>query len=412
MLKSISLFSGAGGLDLGLHEAFQEQMETVLFVESDKDAQITLRQNLVRSPDTPVLGDITTTDPSKIRRSLGIERDELFLLAGGPPCQAFSTAGMRQSVQSENGKVVDKYFDYLREFRPRFFIFENVRGLLSAALQHRPLHLRNHPKEISGNAEERLGSVMSEYLMPAFKKLGYEVVYGLLNSADYGTAQIRHRLIFIGSRDRELRSGVFRKKTSRPMSTLDLVPSSHHELAPYFPIQKWRTLRDAIADLDPNVGQSETYGYSPERAAIFGQIPPGENWTYVRDNPALFPKGYLRAIMGGAYESGGGKEGYWRRLSWEKPAPTLTTQPQQLSTSLCHPEQTRPLSIREYAAIQDFPESFHFFGSKASRYRQIGNAVPVRLARAIGLTIKSIAARTEHDLSPSSSAGAAERQCG
>ena len=233
---------------------------------------------------------------------------------------------------------------------------------------------------------------MNLLVLPTFKRLGYETIFGLLNSADYGTAQVRHRVFVLGSRDRELGAGVFRKQTSRALTPLDLVPPTHHKYAPYEPIKPWRTLKDAIAEYASEPVEIEnTYTYSPERAAVFAQIPPGENWKYVRENPELFPSGYLKTIMAGAYESGGGKEGYWRRLSWDRPAPTLTAQPQQLSTSLCHPDYERPLSIPEYLAIQDFPTDYRLIGSKSSKYRQVGNAVPVRLATAVGRAVMAIA---------------------
>jgi DNA (cytosine-5)-methyltransferase 1 len=131
----------------------------------------------------------------------------------------------------------------------------------------------------------------------------------------------------------------------------------------------------------------QTFTYSEDRKAVWRRIPPGVYWTYVRDNPNLFPPGFLEQIMGGSINSGGGKVGFWRRLSWDKPAPTLPTQPQHLATGLCHPEEERPLSVPEYAVIQDFPSSYAFCGRKDSQYRQIGNAVPVRLATALGETL-------------------------
>jgi DNA (cytosine-5)-methyltransferase 1 len=155
---------------------------------------------------------------------------------------------------------------------------------------------------------------------------------------------------------------------------------------------KWRSLRDAIGHLKKTARDpDDCYTYSPERAAIFRRIPPGENWKYVRENPKEFPRGFLEKIMGSAINSGGGKEGFWRRLSWDEPVPTLTAQPQQLASSLCHPEYERPLSIPEYAALQDFPEDYRFVGAKSSRYRQIGNAVPIRMASAVAGSLLAIA---------------------
>lgn len=393
MLPVVSLFTGAGGLDLGLKQAGKGAFDFRAWVELEADCHKTLIANRLASNKRGALfSDIENIVPNDLMRAAGLAKEETFLLAGGPPCQAFSTAGLRGSVQSPEGRVVHAYFEMVKHLRPRFFLFENVRGLLSAALEHLPLSDRTHPQEVASKEVNRLGSVMNLLLLPTFAKLGYEVSYGLLCSADYGTAQVRHRVFIIGSRDRELGGGVFKKITGRSMTPLDIVPPTHHALAPYSPISKWRTLRDAVGHLSgEKLSPEDTYTYSPERASIFKKIPPGENWKYVRDNPKKFPKGFLEEIMGSAISSGGGKVGFWRRLSWEEPVPTLTAQPQQLASSLCHPQFERPLSIPEYAALQDFPDSYKFVGSKSSRYRQIGNAVPVRMAKAVGSSLLAIA---------------------
>lgn len=393
MLPVVSLFTGAGGLDLGIKKAGKGKFDFRAWIESDPDCRRTLVANrLADDKQGTLFGDIENVSPQLLMKAANLSPEETFLLAGGPPCQAFSTAGPRGSIQTPQGRVVHSYFEMVRHLRPRFFVFENVRGLLSAALEHLPLNERAHPQEIAVKEENRLGSVMQMLILPTFKRLGYEVTYGLLCSADYGTAQVRHRVFIIGSRDRELGSGVFKKITSRTLASNDLIPPTHHRLAPYPPIKPWRTLHDAIAHLDgANVSIDDTYTYSPERAAIFKRMPAGTNWKYVRDNPDKFPRGHLELIMGSAIDSGGGKEGFWRRLSWGQPVPTLTAQPQQLASSLCHPDFERPLSIPEYAVLQDFPASFKFEGSKSSRYRQIGNAVPVRMAQAVASSVLAIA---------------------
>jgi DNA (cytosine-5)-methyltransferase 1 len=393
-LPVVSLFTGAGGLDLGLARAAADQFSFRACVEIDRAARDTLRANWadLRETRAGLFSDITEVSPKRLMSVTDLAPGETFLLAGGPPCQSFSSAGLRQSVNDASGRVVHDYFEMVRQLRPRFFVFENVRGLLSAAIRHRPLVDRAHPQEVADDEDQRLGSVLNKIVLATFKRLGYEVVYGLLNAADYGTAQVRFRLFVLGSRDREFGSASFRKQTSRPMAPLDLMPPTHHRLAAYAPIAKWRTMREAIGHLaeDPP-DPDDAYTYSSERASVFRQIPPGRNWTFVRDHPERFPPGFLEAIMGKGLSSGGGKEGYWRRLTWDRPAPTLTAQPQQLATSLCHPDFERPLSIPEYAALQDFPPDYEFVGPKANRYRQIGNAVPVRLAEALGRVLLRVA---------------------
>ncbi len=394
-LPAVSLFSGAGGLDLGLEASGLGQIKFCAWVEKSQDCRETLLANKVRIKRT-LFADIEETSPRDIMSATGLEPEEAFLVAGGPPCQAFSTAGLRQSINEARGSVVDHYFDMIRVLRPRFFVFENVRGLLSVAINHRPYEERiasekANPGEPDLPEDQRLGSVFKQVVLASLERLGYEVVYGLINTADYGTAQVRHRVVILGSRDREFGAGRFRKTTGRPMGSADLLPPTNHVFAPYTPILPWRTLKEAIGHLSSSPPQREdVLTYSPERVAVWRRIPPGAYWTYIRDNPQLFPEG-LEALLKGALTSGGGKVGFWRRLSWDRPAPTLPTQPQHLATGLCHPDFERPLSVLEYAAIQDFPASYRFCGTKSSRYEQIGNAVPVRLGRAIGNLLLTVA---------------------
>ncbi len=395
-LASISLFSGAGGLDLGLSRAADGAISFRAWVEKDEDCRATIALNHPNSHGA-TFDDITRVSPLELLRVAGLRRGDAFLVAGGPPCQAFSTAGLRQSIHEPRGQVVDHYFDTIKAVSPRFFVFENVRGLASVAIKHRRYVDRiasekRDPGEPSLEDAERLGSVFEHVFWPKMNRLGYEVVFGLLNAADYGTAQVRHRFVFLGSRDREFGSGNHRKVTGQSLTLQDLMPPTHHRIAPYPPISPWRTLHDAISAL-PEPDLKDAFTFSPERRRVWKRIPAGKYWTFIRDNPSLFPEG-LETLLKGAFSSGGGKVGFWRRLSWDKPAPTLPTQPQHMATGLCHPEVERPLSVAEYAALQDFPEDYMFAGNKASRYCQIGNAVPVRLGEAIGNLLVAIAGST------------------
>ena len=410
-LRSVSLFSGAGGLDLGLESAGQGEITVEAWVEKDSDCQQTLQSNFLRATPRTIFSDIKTVKPRDLMAAARLEKGEAFLVAGGPPCQAFSTAGLRRSINEQRGEVVGNYFDVIRSLKPRFFVFENVRGLLSVAIKHRTYVDRmesekRNPGEPDLPEDQRLGSVFQQVVLETLKRLGYEIVYGLVNTADYGCPQVRHRVVIIGSRDNELGSGKFRKITGQQMSIHDLLPATHHRLAPYEPIRPWRTLRDAIGHLayhDPL--PEESFTYSDDRKAVWKRIPPGAYWTYIRDNPALFPEG-LPALLGGAYEAGGGKVGFWRRLGWDRPAPTLPTQPQHFATGLCHPTQERPLSLLEYAALQEFPPNYSFAGNKSSKYAQIGNAVPVSLGRAVGDLLLTVAGHKSTSASAPHSSGA------
>lgn len=382
-LASVSLFSGAGGLDLGLED---EGFTTGVFVEVNRDCGATLEANrsLFRAPLAPILGDITTLSAEDVLGAAGLSRGEVALVAGGPPCQSFSTAGRRASVCDPRGSLFNDFVRMVEGIQPRFFVLENVRGILSAALKHRPLHLRggsNPPLQ----DDEELGSFLRKLVLPALReRLGYEVVYGLVNAADYGVPQMRRRTLFIGSRDRELGSlGCWPEE----MPLTEIMPPTHGA-APG--LEPWPTLGDALRGLVEK--RPEFVRYSAGREAVLKLVPPGKNWRHLRDTRG---DGFLREVMGGAYDAGGGKVGFWRRLSFDKPSPTVPASPIQKGTCLCHPVRTRPLTVREYARVQQFPDDYVLTGSVSAKYTQIGNAVPVGLARAIGRALRRIMAGTE-----------------
>ena len=370
----ISLFTGAGGLDIGLERA---GFATLACAEKDRHALETLRLNHERAGRcVAYFEDVTAITGEDILTEVGLAVGELDLLSGGPPCQPFSTAGARQSIVDPRGSLFGRYLELVGEMRPRFFLLENVRGLISAALRHRPL-ARRGPDSPELEPDERLGSLLNEALLPAIQeRLGYQVSYGLANAADYGTPQLRERVIFIASRDRELGDG---PGFGDPLTSL--MPPTHGGVHSYG-LPPRRTLRDALDGL--NERPPVFVSYSPERRRVFDLVPSGANWRHIRDHhgPEM-----LQRVMGGAYESDGGRVGFWRRLSWDRPSPTLPASPVQKSTGLCHPDETRPLSVREYARIQQFPDDYEFAGPIASKYRQIGNAVPVGLAEAAGQAV-------------------------
>lgn len=371
-LPIISLFTGAGGLDLGLEQA---GFSARLAVEIDKWALQTLDQNRrhFHFPNFRILDDITRYDAAEVVRAAGLERGEAMLVAGGPPCQSFSTAGRRGSFGDPRGTLFTNFAAVVEAAQPRFFIMENVRGLLSAAIRHRPLTGRG-PGQPPLEPEEQQGSAFSVILDVLENHLGYQVAYGLVDAVDYGVPQHRERVIVLGSRDHEL-----------PFRELKyLMPPTHHQMP--------RTLRDALLGLE--LDEPEFLRYSPEREELLRKIPAGKNWRWFRDHPEYGAE-FTERVMGGAWDAGGGKVGFYRRLSWDKPSPTLPTSPIQKSTSLCHPDETRPLSVQEYAAIQQFPPDYQFAGSTAQKYKQIGNAVPVGLGWAIGNALWRLISKVE-----------------
>ncbi|MCF6282922.1 MAG: DNA cytosine methyltransferase [Candidatus Polarisedimenticolaceae bacterium] len=357
-LPVISLFSGAMGLDIGLEQA---GFEVCVAVECDKDAANTIRLN---KPNLPVINkrieDITTEE---ILSSAGLKVGEACLVVGGPSCQAYSTAGSRHSFADtdKRGTLFRHFLRVVREAKPSFFVMENVKGILSAAIKHRPLKERG-PTYPPLRWEEQLGSAFT-VIAQELSALGGNITFDLLNSADYGVPQKRERVIFIGSL----------------AGSKVMMPKPTHSKDPTNSTTPWQCLRAALSDIN----EPHEYADCNKNVKQFlSKIPPGGNW---RNLPSEEQE---NAVGPGVYRSWGGRTGFLRRLSWDAPSPALTTSPLSKATFFGHPKELRPLSIQEYARIQQFPDSWIFTGSKSSRYRQIGNAVPVGLGRAIGLAVK------------------------
>lgn len=351
----ISLFSGAMGLDIGLIKA---GLNVVVGQDFDKACIKTMQANGHRVLE----GDIREIEPQQLLDLVGLQVGEPFLICGGPPCQPFSTAGKRLGINDPRGSLFMDFIRMIDYIRPRFFIMENVKGIMSAPLKHVPLAERDEK-----DPEQRLGTVL-DVILSEFSKLGYKTVYGVLDAVNYGVPQFRERFVLIGSRDAE---DIF-----LPMPT----HFQMHQNQGY----RWQTVRSVIEDLE--LEDSECATLSDERLSFLKMIPEGGNW---RD----LPRDILPIAMGGAYTSGGGKVGFFRRLSYDQPSPTVVTSPVQKATMMCHPTQNRPLSVKEYARIQQFPDDWIFVGTTAAKYRQIGNAVPVGLAEAIG---KAVLAAADH----------------
>ncbi len=359
---TISLFAGAYGLDLGLEKA---GFQTVTLVEIEPDATKTISLNRPHLSPCAVPRDICQVNADTLLQEagkiLGLDRslrsNEVDLVTGGPPCQPFSTAGKRGSVGDPRGSLFMEFIRIVDEIKPRFFLMENVKGLLSAPIRHRPHDRRGlgcpqlEPDEIAGAA--------LQVILAEMKRIGYEVVYDLLNTADYGVPQCRERVIFIGY------------KSNDPVT----LPLPTHSQKGTGKKPKWLTLREGLKDLVDS--PPEFVPYSESRLKYLRLLTAGQNWKDL-------PSELKAAAMGGAYKSEGGKVGFYRRLAWEKPSPTVTTSPHQKATDMCHPDELRPLSVRECARIQTFPDEWVFHGSTTSKYRQIGNAVPVLLGKAIG----------------------------
>ncbi|MFH1283017.1 MAG: DNA cytosine methyltransferase [bacterium] len=247
------------------------------------------------------------------------------VVVGGFPCQSFSHAGKGLGFEDTRGTMFFHFARCVKEVNPKMFIAENVEGLV---------------RHDNGKTLSTIVGIM--------KSFGYNVKYKVLNAVNYGVPQKRKRVFIVGTKN-----GL---QFEFPEPNGNIV-----------------TIKKALE----GVPESSGISYSKERFNVLKLVPPGGSWVDL-------PREIQREYMGKSFFSGGGRRGMARRLSWDEPCLTLTTSPSQKFTERCHPDETRPFTVREYARIQSFPDSWDFLGGIGSQYRQIGNAVPVKLAEEIG----------------------------
>ena len=324
----VELFAGAGGLALGLEQA---GFKSVLLNEKDKYACATLRAN---RPNWNVIeDDIENVDFTHLN-------GKVDLLTGGFPCQPFSYAGKQLGFEDLRGTLVFEMARAIKEIKPKVFLAENVKGL----------------------AENDGGRTLS-IIIKVLEELGYKILEKEVYKAIfYKVPQKRERLIIIG-----VRADIYDKL-------------AYEKPSPYY---KVLTVADALKAgelYDVDVPESTGQLYPERKAEIMSYVPEGGYW---RDLPIELQKEYMMK----SFYLGGGKTGMARRLSWDEPSLTLVCTPAQKQTERCHPSESRPLTTREYARIQTFPDDWEFKGSDGQIYKQIGNAVPVNLALAIGKAI-------------------------
>ncbi|MBN2068299.1 MAG: DNA cytosine methyltransferase [Opitutales bacterium] len=354
---ALSFFSGAMGLDIGLEK---EGIEVILASEIDKATRATISYN---KPDIALLGDICEYSASDIRKAAGLTpSDDIDLIVGGPPCQAFSTAGKRGGFSDSRGNVFLTFIDRIIELSPKYAVIENVRGLLSAPLSHRPHECRGFGYPPLTPEEEKGGALW--FILKKIRAAGYEVSFNLYNAANYGSPQKRERVIIVCSRN-----GV----------KMPYLKPTHSETG-YYGLPKWRTVREALQGMEKT--EHHYVKFPEKRLKYYRLLKAGQYWKHL-------PEDLQKEALGASYYAGGGKTGFLRRLPWNEPSPTLVTHPAMPATDLAHPEENRPLSIQEYKRIQEFPDTWEVQGSLIDQYRQVGNAVPVSLGRAIGRLILS-----------------------
>ena len=322
----LELFAGAGGLAVGMEKA---GLKCVALNEIDKHACETLRKN---RPNWNVLeGDIKNFNFTEYHNQVDV-------VTGGFPCQAFSYAGKRLGFEDARGTLFYEFARVVKEVNPPICIGENVKGLL------------NHD---NGKTLKGMISILDE--------IGYNVMpVKVLKAINFKVPQKRERLILVGIRKD------INQKYEYPK-----------------PYKKIYNLSDALKKgelFSSNVPKSAGAKYPESKKSVLDLVPPKGYW---RDLPLEIQKDF----MGASFYLGGGKTGMARRIGWDEPCLTLTCSPAQKQTERCHPDETRPFTVREYARIQTFPDDWEFSGSIAHQYKQIGNAVPVNLGREVGYSI-------------------------
>jgi DNA (cytosine-5)-methyltransferase 1 len=362
-----SFFSGAMGLDLGLEMA---GIKPTLAVEIDAWCCKTIRRN---RPDITLIEGSVSDESGASLRKIREFQGEVDLMVGGPPCQSFSPGGKRAALNDPRGNLIYEYFRLVGEVRPRYFVMENVANLITAAIRHRPIkdrpgkhwNLRGYANGraivesgVAPMEEEEMSGSAIRQILSDLKGLNYQVTFGVIDAADLGAPQHRLRFVMFGSRD----------GFPPPLPT-----PTHGDSA--FGLLPYTTIKDAIWDLRQQPGPHSEY--TEDMAAYFAHVPPGGTW---RDLPLELQKSGL----GAAFNSGGGKTGFFRRLDYAGLSPTVTTKPNRKGSAMCHPEFIRPISVRECARLQGFPDDWEIEGAMNQQYQQIGNAVPTYLGKAIG----------------------------
>lgn len=323
----IEVCAGGGGLSAGLMKA---GFVPLLLNDNNSDCCKTLKHN---HPEANVIcGSMDKIDYSEFV-------DRVDLLTGCVPCQSFSQAGLRKGLEDPRGDLMMKFIEIINVIQPKLFMIENVKGLLT------------HDE---GKTIKKIIALLAANDL-------YDVSYKCLDASKYDVPQKRERVFIVG-----VRKDVAAANAATPFEF------------PKESLEK-KVLKDVLFD----VPYSDGAKYKEEKIRLFKMIPQGGCWVNL-------PEPLQKEYLGNSYNSGGGKRGILYRLSMEKPSLTLLCTPSQKQTERCHPLEERPLTMREYARIQTFDDSYEFIGSLTSQYKQVGNAVPVELARYMGVSLMKL----------------------
>ena len=356
--KVVDLFSGVGGLSHGISSL--NDFEVIAANEILKPMAQAYRLN---HPMIEMFeGDIKEFGKKALKSRLGTVVPQTDIVVGGPPCQAYSTVGKRL-LDDPRGSLFQEYFRILQELKPKAFIFENVKGLISM------------------NSGELIHTIVE-----LFETLGYKIQFQLLNAANYGVPQLRERVIIVGTRS-DIKFEFPKESHRDPESKATLFNS---KLLP------WRTLGDAIGDLPQIESGEESFEYASDAQNDFQRLMRRNAPNTLTDHNAPNHNPQLIALMNALPEGGTPKDlpqhlrptsGFpntYSRLWWHRPSTTVTRNLGTPSSSRCiHPYCARGLTTREGARIQSFPDNYQFFGSRSDKNLQIGNAVPPLLSQAL-----------------------------
>lgn len=361
--KVIDLFAGVGGLSYGFaHDdefeilAANEILEPMAQAYSSNHPSVRMYNKDIKDFS---LNDLTT--------DLGIKAGDIDIVVGGPPCQAYSTVGKRLA-DDPRGKLFQEYYRILRELHPKIFVFENVKGLLS-------MH----------------GGDLIKAIISLFESIGYHIQMRVLNAADYGTPQIRERVILVGTLD--TRPFKYPKPTHYDAKLGDPADPS---MKPYV------TLGEALGDLPSMKTGEHATKYACEPQNEYQRLMRANAPEELQEQEVPKNNAKLIAIMEALPDGGTPKDipeelrpnsGFancYCRLWWNRPSTTITRNLGCPSSSRCiHPRDPRPLSTREGARLQGFPDDYIFCGNRGDKHLQIGNAVPTFLSIAIKNSVKS-----------------------
>lgn len=340
----LDLFCGAGGFSYGMHK--NSDFETVVALDFDEHAANTFKTNM---PQTEVIvGDITS--PSIKKQIIDLAREkEVNMIIGGPPCQGFSMKGKKLGMDDPRNFLFREYLNIVKQIKPLIFVIENVKGLLQAS-----------------------NGWFKDEILKSINNLGYHVEYGVLNAADFGVPQARERTVFICTR-----KGVI--KLPSPI------------------VKKYTTVKDAIGDLSYlNSGEGSfvaeyvteaTSAYQKEMRKGCSNLynhKASNHKQIAIDKLKMIPPEQGKEALPSELKGNQKFKTTWGRLKWNDVSPTIDTRFDASSNGTNnHPYLNRAITPREAARLQSFGDEFVFYGPKVYIRKQIGNAVPPLMAKAI-----------------------------